>query len=176
MDATSHRPLRVELYATSQVRRYIKLEVKICSYLALYPIRWTTQGVLHFLPPPPDRPVHSDTNSASLGSIQTRSYCTNTILRIYVIVNTSLISRGTRISSCFTLIYFSREIFFQNVYMWITILVSHINANPAVTWTNIDEGSSWSNKPFTIAPPFTNITRIMIIQQLIVLIPPCICC
>ena len=31
-----------------------------------YPVRWTAQSALHFSSP--DRPVHSDTNSASLGS------------------------------------------------------------------------------------------------------------
>ena len=39
---------------------------KVCFYIAQYPVRWTAQSALHS--PPPGRPVHSDTNSASLGS------------------------------------------------------------------------------------------------------------
>ena len=43
--------------------------VKKCSfYIAQYTVRWTGQIALHFFPPS-GRPVHSDTNSASLGSI-----------------------------------------------------------------------------------------------------------
>ena len=40
-------------------------------YIAQYPVRWTAQGALYFLspPPPPGRHVHSGTNSAFLGSI-----------------------------------------------------------------------------------------------------------
>ena len=38
-------------------------------FIAKYPVRWTAQIGLHFLPPPPGRAVHSDTNSASPGSI-----------------------------------------------------------------------------------------------------------
>ena len=41
--------------------------VKVCFYIAHYPVRWTAQSALHFSSP--GRPVHSDTNSASLGSI-----------------------------------------------------------------------------------------------------------
>ena len=40
-------------------------------YIAQYPVRWTAQSALHFLPSP-GRPVHSDTNSASPGSILAR--------------------------------------------------------------------------------------------------------
>ena len=40
---------------------------KVCFYIAQYPVRWTAQSALHLSSP--DRPVHSDTNSASLGSI-----------------------------------------------------------------------------------------------------------
>ena len=36
-------------------------------YIAQYPVRWTAQSALHFSSH--DRPVHSDTNSASPGSI-----------------------------------------------------------------------------------------------------------
>ena len=36
-------------------------------YIAQYPVHWTAQSALHFSSP--GRPVHSDTNSASLGSI-----------------------------------------------------------------------------------------------------------
>ena len=36
-------------------------------YIAQYPVRWTAQNALHFSSP--GRPVQSDTNSASLGSI-----------------------------------------------------------------------------------------------------------
>ena len=41
-------------------------------YIAHYPVRWTAQSALHFLPPLTDRSVHSDTNSASPGSILAR--------------------------------------------------------------------------------------------------------
>ena len=44
-----------------------QLHVKVCFYIALYPVRWTAQSASHFSSP--GRPVHSDTNSASLGSI-----------------------------------------------------------------------------------------------------------
>ena len=40
-------------------------------YIAQYPVRWTAQSALHFSILP-DRPVHSDTNSTSLGSILAR--------------------------------------------------------------------------------------------------------
>ena len=47
------------------------------SYIARYPVLRTAQVVLHFTP---DRPVPSNTNSTSTGSIQPScSYCTNTI-------------------------------------------------------------------------------------------------
>ena len=36
-------------------------------YIAQYPVRWTVQSALHFSSP--GRPVHSDTDSASPGSI-----------------------------------------------------------------------------------------------------------
>ena len=45
---------------------------KVCFYIAQYPVRWTAQSALHFLPTLfalLGRPVHSDTNSASPGSI-----------------------------------------------------------------------------------------------------------
>ena len=42
-------------------------EKKVCFYIAQYPVRWTAHGSLHFSSP--GRPVHSDTNSASPGSI-----------------------------------------------------------------------------------------------------------
>ena len=35
-------------------------------YTAQYPLHWSAQSTLHFAP---GRPVHSDTNSTSLGSI-----------------------------------------------------------------------------------------------------------
>ena len=46
-----------------------EVKVKVCFYniIAQYPVRWTVQSALHFSSP--ERPVHSDTNSASLGSI-----------------------------------------------------------------------------------------------------------
>ena len=40
---------------------------KVWFYIALYPVHWTAQSALHFSSP--GRPVHSDTNSASPGSI-----------------------------------------------------------------------------------------------------------
>ena len=41
--------------------------LKVWFYIAQYPVRWTDQSALHFSSP--GRPVRSDTNSASLGSI-----------------------------------------------------------------------------------------------------------
>ena len=41
-------------------------KVNVCFYIAQCPVSWTAQSALHF--PSPGRPVHSDTNSASLGS------------------------------------------------------------------------------------------------------------
>ena len=40
-------------------------------YIAQYPVRWTAQSALHFLPSP-GRPVHSDTNLASSHAAITR--------------------------------------------------------------------------------------------------------
>ena len=41
-----------------------------CCYIAHYPVRSTTQIAVHITSPPPrGRPVHSNTNSASPGSI-----------------------------------------------------------------------------------------------------------
>ena len=42
-------------------------KVEVWFYIAQYPVSWTAQSALHFSSP--DRPVHSDTNPASLGSI-----------------------------------------------------------------------------------------------------------
>ena len=42
-------------------------KVKVCFYIAQYPLHGTAQSALHLSSP--GRPVHSDTNSASLGSI-----------------------------------------------------------------------------------------------------------
>ena len=49
-------------------KRVLKTLKKGCFYIAQYPVRWTVQSALHFLPSLAD-PVHSDTNSASPGSI-----------------------------------------------------------------------------------------------------------
>ena len=43
------------------------LKGKGSFYTSQYPVRWTAQSALHFSSP--GRPVHSDTNSASPGSI-----------------------------------------------------------------------------------------------------------
>ena len=42
-------------------------KVEVCFYIAQYPVSWTAQSAFHFSSP--GRPVHSDTNPASLGSI-----------------------------------------------------------------------------------------------------------
>ena len=47
------------------------VDIKVCFYIAQYPVRWTAQNALHFFALP-GRPVHSDTNSASPGSILSR--------------------------------------------------------------------------------------------------------
>ena len=64
------------MYAQPAIFRYnyqnVKYKLKACFYIVQYPVRWKTS--------PPGRPVHSDTNSTSLGSIQPCcNYCTNTI-------------------------------------------------------------------------------------------------
>ena len=46
----------------SSHRKHLK-KVKVCSYIAQYPVHWTAQSALHFTP---GRPVHSDTSSTSL--------------------------------------------------------------------------------------------------------------
>ena len=48
----------------------VKKKVMVCFYIAQYPVRWTSQSALHFSSP--GRPVHSDTNSTSPGSILAR--------------------------------------------------------------------------------------------------------
>ena len=48
-----------------------KVKVKVCFYIAQHPVRWTAQSALYFMPPP-CRPVHSDNNAASPGSILAR--------------------------------------------------------------------------------------------------------
>ena len=51
----------------------IYLKGKCSFYIAQYPVRWTAQSALQFfLFAFPGRPVHSDTNSASPGSILVR--------------------------------------------------------------------------------------------------------
>ena len=51
---------------------------KICKDMFLYPVLWTAQSALHFSSP--GRPVHSDINSAALGSIlATQQLCAKTI-------------------------------------------------------------------------------------------------
>ena len=45
----------------------VDASIKGSFYIAQYPVRRTAQSAVHFLPP--GRPVHSDTNSASPGSI-----------------------------------------------------------------------------------------------------------
>ena len=49
-------------------------------YIAHYPVRWTAQSSLHLSSP--GRPVHSDTNSASLGSILAMQQLRNDYSRI----------------------------------------------------------------------------------------------
>ena len=44
----------------------LKVKVKVCFYIAQYPVHWTAQSALHS---PPGRPVHSGTNSTSLARI-----------------------------------------------------------------------------------------------------------
>ena len=52
---------------TALAQLYVASWVLSCK-VAQYPVRWTAHSASHFLPPP-GRPVHSDTNSASSGSI-----------------------------------------------------------------------------------------------------------
>ena len=58
------RTTAVDPVATNQHQN--TTATKVCFYIAQYPVRWTAQSALHFTP---GRPVHSGTNSASLGSI-----------------------------------------------------------------------------------------------------------
>ena len=64
-------------------------KVKASSYIAQYPGLRTAQSVftLYF----PDRPVHSDTISASLGSIQLNA--TNNARRLLVHISTTVYSQ-----------------------------------------------------------------------------------
>ena len=67
----------------------VKKKVKASSYIAQYPVLRTAQSTftLYF----PDRPVHSDTISASLGSIQ--PYATNNAQRLIVHISTTVYSQ-----------------------------------------------------------------------------------
>ena len=57
-------------------------DLYICFYIAQYPVRWTAQSALHFSSPA--RPVHSDTNLASLGSILAmQAMCSNCATTIH---------------------------------------------------------------------------------------------
>ena len=66
-----------------------KLRVKASSYIAQYPVLRTVQSAftLYF----PDRPVHSDTISASLGGIQT--YATINVRRLLMHISTTVYSQ-----------------------------------------------------------------------------------
>ena len=60
-----------------RINTNVKGKRKVCFYIAQYPVHWTAQSALHFSSP--DRPVHSGTNSASLGSILAmQKLCTTT--------------------------------------------------------------------------------------------------
>ena len=58
----------IKQYGNGGVKHIFVLRTKcMFLYIAQYPVRWTAQNTLHFSFP--GRPIHSDTNSASLGSI-----------------------------------------------------------------------------------------------------------
>ena len=67
LSITTHNPCS-PFFVRRQPRQPIIKGIKVCFfYIAQYPVRWTAQSALHFSSP--SRPVHSDTNSASRGSI-----------------------------------------------------------------------------------------------------------
>ena len=54
-------------YSCSCIKQRLNTTVKLGSYIEQYPARWTTQSSYTSSP---GRPVHSDTNSPSLGNVQ----------------------------------------------------------------------------------------------------------
>ena len=64
-----------------------KGKVKVCFYIAQYPVHCTAQNALHFTS---GRPVHSGTNSTSLGSIQP---CSNYAQRLFTHISTTVNSQ-----------------------------------------------------------------------------------
>ena len=50
----------------------INVNVKVCFYIAQYPVCWTAQSALHLIP---GRLVHFGTNSTSQGRIQSCCHC-----------------------------------------------------------------------------------------------------
>ena len=76
--------------------------IKVWFYLSQYPVRRIAQSALHF---PPGRPVHSDTNSTSLGSIQPGSnyerrlfthipnHCLSSSTHLYSLVDSDIMER-----------------------------------------------------------------------------------
>ena len=56
------------IYPMLRHRMIRHVPLKVCFSIAQYPVRWTVQTALHLLPSP-GRPVRSDINSASPGSI-----------------------------------------------------------------------------------------------------------
>ena len=73
----------------SLLSKYVNVIKKASSYIAQYPVLGTTQSAftLYF----PDRPVHSDTISASLGSIQ--PYAAINACRLLVHISTTVYSQ-----------------------------------------------------------------------------------
>ena len=73
-------------------------------YIAQYPVRWTTQSALHFLPPLAD--LHSDTNSASPGSILAKQHLLATTKSLtFPPLPIARYSASVERTSCFTQAY-----------------------------------------------------------------------
>ena len=88
VESNDHEVLvwRLVLLWVGQVR--LRKKEKVCFYTAPYPVCWTTQTVLHSSSP--GRPVHSDTNSASPGSILA---CSNFAQRLITHISTTVYSQ-----------------------------------------------------------------------------------
>ena len=56
------------MYRSESLTREVCVKVKVWFYIALYPVRWTAQSALHFLPSLTDLFIPTPF-SASLGSI-----------------------------------------------------------------------------------------------------------
>ena len=82
-----HAQLHLETGIGTLLKMFTYNKVKICFYIANYPVRWTTQRAIHFIS---GRHVHSDTNSASPGSILAMQQFAQ---RLYINISTTVYSQ-----------------------------------------------------------------------------------